>query len=302
MNTINITVELTKNENIVKFLADSALVESKSYEFSSFEEASNSPLSQQLFQYPFIKTIYISHNFLAIEKHDTITWAEIQDELASTISEYINANKPVIKENLAEIPITIYAESTPNPSVIKFVANKVLVEGMFEFKDKDEADTFSPLAMELFNFPFIQEVFFSSNYISITKKDFIEWQEIVNDLRDFIRNFLASGKIVIDETSASKSKKSGTDQQSENRHNKALSDIDRQIISILDEYVKPAVEGDGGHIAFDSFDEETRTVKVILQGACSGCPSSTITLKNGIESMLREMLNGKVQTVEAING
>ncbi len=302
MNTINITVEPTKNENIVKFLADSTLVESKSYEFSSYEEAGNSPLSQQLFQYPFIKTIYISHNFIAIEKHDMISWDEIQDQVASTISEYLNANNPVIKVNMAEVPITLYAESTPNPAVIKFVANKVLVEGMFEFKDKDEADSFSPLAMELFKFPFIQEVFFSSNYISITKKDFIEWQEMVNDLRDFIRNYLASGKIVIDEASAKNDTMSKKGQQSENRHNKALSDIDKQIISILDEYVKPAVEGDGGHIAFDSYDEDTRTVKVILQGACSGCPSSTITLKNGIESILREMLNGKVQTVEAING
>ena len=302
MNTINITVEPTKNENIVKFLADSTLVESKSYEFNSFEEASNSPLSQQLFQYTFIKTIYISHNFIAIEKHDMISWGEIQDEVASAISEYINANKPVIKTNMAEIPITVYAESTPNPSVIKFVANKVLVEGMFEFKEKDQAETISPFALELFNFPFIQEVFFSSNYISVTKKDFIEWQDIVNDLRDFIRIYLSSGKTVIDKTSAKKEKMPNNDHQTDNIHNKALSDIDKQIISILDEYVKPAVEGDGGHIAFDSYDEETKTVKVILQGACSGCPSSTVTLKNGIESMLREMLNGKVQTVEAING
>jgi Fe-S cluster biogenesis protein NfuA len=302
MNTISITVEPTKNENIIKFLADSALVESKSYEFNSIDEASNSPLSQQLFQYPFVKTIYISHNFIAIEKLDMIDWVEIQDELASTISEYINANKPVIKTNMAETPITLYAESTPNPSVIKFVANKILVKGMYEFKDKGEAEPFSPLAIELFKFPFIQEVFFNSNYISITKKDFVEWQEMVNDLRDFIRNYLASGKTIIDEASAKKSMQSGTDRNIENRHNKPLSDIDKQIISILDEYVKPAVEGDGGHIAFDSYDEATKTVKVILQGACSGCPSSTVTLKNGIESMLREMLNGKVQTVEAING
>jgi Fe-S cluster biogenesis protein NfuA len=302
MNTININVEPTKNENIVKFLADSSLVESKSYEFSSIEEASNSPLSQQLFQYPFIKTIYISHNFIAIEKHDMIEWDEIKDELASTISEYINANKSVIKTNMSEIPITLYAESTPNPSVIKFVANKTLVDGMFEFKDKNMAEPYSPLAMELFKFPFIQEIFFSSNYISITKKDHIEWQEMVNDLRDFIRNYLASGKTVIDKASAKEYKQLGTNQQNVNIHNKPLSEIDKQIISILDEYVKPAVEGDGGHIAFDSYNEETKTVKVILQGACSGCPSSTITLKNGIESMLREMLNGKVQTVEAING
>ena len=302
MNNKIITVEPTKHENIVKFLADSALVESKSYEFNNTEEASNSPLSQQLFQYPFVKTIYISHNFIAIEKHDMINWDEIQDEIARTISDYINSKKPVIKANMDELPITLYAESTPNPSVIKFVANKVLVEEMFEFKDKDEAESYSPLALELFNFPFIQEVFFSSNYISVTKKDFIEWQEMVNDLRDFIRNYLASGKIVIDETALKAKKRSLTDQQSVKRHNNSLSEIDKQIISILDEYVRPAVEGDGGHIAFDSYDEESKTVKVILQGACSGCPSSTITLKNGIESMLREMLNGQVQTVVAING
>jgi Fe-S cluster biogenesis protein NfuA len=301
MNNIIITVEPTKSENIVKFISDSAIVEAKSYEFSGIEEAAQSPLSQQLFQFPFVKTIYISHNFIAIEKHDGFNWDEIQDEVANIISDYLNSNKPVVKVNKAEIPITLYAESTPNPAVIKFVANKILVKGMFEFKDKDEAEPVSPLAVELFNFPFIQEIFFSSNYISVTKKDIIEWQEIVNELRDFIRNYLASGKIVIDDTLTSE-KESHAGQFHENRHKKPLSDIDKQIIAILDEYVKPAVEGDGGHIAFNSYDEESKTVKVILQGACSGCPSSTITLKNGIESMLREMLDGKVQTVVAING
>ena len=125
-------------------------------------------------------------------------------------------------------------------------------------------------------------------------------QTIIEISATFIRRSISEGKNVLN--NAMLQKKETARKSTNVSEEKELSDFDQQIISILDEYVKPAVASDGGHIAFDSFNEDTKTVKVILQGACSGCPSSTVTLKNGIETMLKEMLQGRVMAVEAING
>ncbi|MDA7825014.1 NifU family protein [Flavobacteriaceae bacterium] len=306
MSEINITVQLTNNENIVKFITNSFLTQAKSYEFTSIDEAKQSPIAQELFYLPFVKTIYISQNFIAIEKFSTdltqLKWEDVQNEVAETIEKYLSAGKPVIEvpeedeKNPKKIPITIYAESTPNPEVLKFVANKSIANTMYEFKTKSDA-TFAPFANELFNFPFVKEVFINNNYVSVTKQNGYEWQEFSNELRDFIKTYIESGKIIFKDEILQKEEQ--TNKLIEERE---YSDIDKEIISILNEYVRPAVEADGGNIAFDSYIESTKTVKVILQGACSGCPSSTVTLKNGIEAMLTEMLNGKVTTVEAING
>ncbi|MDG1328742.1 MAG: NifU family protein [Flavobacteriaceae bacterium] len=306
MSEINITVQLTNNENIVKFIANSFLTQAKSYEFTSIDQAKQSPIAQELFYLPFVKTIYISQNFIAIEKFSTdltqLKWEDVQNEVAETIEKYLSAGKPVIEvpekdeKNPKKIPITIYAESTPNPEVLKFVANKSIANTMYEFKTKSDA-TFAPLANELFNFPFVKEVFINNNYVSVTKQNGYEWQEFSNELRDFIKIYIESGKIIFKDEILQKEEQ--TNKLIEERE---YSEIDKEIISILNEYVRPAVEADGGNIAFDSYIESTKTVKVILQGACSGCPSSTVTLKNGIEAMLTEMLNGKVTTVEAING
>jgi Fe-S cluster biogenesis protein NfuA len=306
MSEINISVQLTNNDNIVKFVANSFLTQAKSYEFTSIDSAKQSPIAQELFYLPFVKTIYISQNFIAIEKFPTdltqIKWEDVQNEVAETIENYLSAGKPVIEvpeeneKNTKKIPITIYAESTPNPEVLKFVANRSIANTMYEFKNKSDA-THAPLANELFNFPFVKEVFINNNYVSVTKQIGYEWQEFSNELRDFIKTYIESGKTIFKDEILQKEEQ--TNKLTEERE---YSDIDKEIISILNEYVRPAVEADGGNIAFDSYDESTKTVKVILQGACSGCPSSTVTLKNGIEAMLTEMLNGKVTTVEAING
>jgi len=198
--------------------------------------------------------------------------------------------------------VTIYAESTPNPLVMKFVANKPLVNGTFEFKTLEDS-IHAPLAQELFQFSFVKEVFISANYVSIMKVEAVDWNDISMSIREFIRNYIENRKpILTDGALQNKNSSSSNESATQGNHNRVRSDIDKEIIAILDEYVKPAVASDGGHIAFDSFDEKTKTVRVILQGACSGCPSSTLTLKNGIESMLREMLNGRVASVEAING
>jgi len=303
MSKINITVQLTNNDNIVKFVTKSFITQSKSYEFNNIDDAKESPIAQRLFHLPFVKTIYISQNFIAIEKFPfnltQVKWQDVQDEVAESISDYFKSGQPVINEKDNESskknPITIYAESTPNPEVLKFVANRTLANTMYEFKNKSET-VFAPLANELFNFPFVKEVFMNTNYISITKKNNYNWQEFSNELREFIRNYIEDNKTIFKDEILQKQEQ--TNQLTEDRD---YSEIEKEIISILNEYIRPAVEGDGGNIAFDSYNIDTKTVKVILQGACSGCPSSTVTLKNGIENMLREMLNGKVDYVEAIN-
>ncbi len=300
MEQFSVDIQPTNNENIIKFIANSFLTQAKSFEFRNIDEAKPSPLAQQLFYLPFVKTVYISQNFVAIEKYNIVEWDDVQDEVATSITDYLNSGKPVViaDETPAKIPVSVYAESTPNPGVMKFVANKPLADGTFEFKNIDETAT-APLAKELFNFPFVKEVFISANYVSVMKYNVAEWEEISMELREFIRSYIENGKPILDDAILSKK----TDENSVSDGNgEPQSDIDKEIISILNEHVKPAVASDGGHIAFDSFDADTKTVRVILQGACSGCPSSTVTLKNGIETMLREMLHGKVVYVEAING
>lgn len=313
MGDFNISIQPTSNENIVKFIANSFLTQASSFEFKNIDEAAPSPIAQQLFYLPFVKTVYISQNFIAIEKYAIVAWEDVQEEVAESITDYLNSGKPVITETLTakKIPVTVYAESTPNPAVLKFVANKPLATGVFEFKSIDDTKH-APLAQELFGFSFVKEVFISANYVSIAKYNISEWQEISMELREFIRSYIESGKPILNdeiltETKASESKTDdetlvNTNHTASSGGNTPSTDIEKEIVSILDEYIKPAVASDGGNIAFDSFDEATKTVRVILQGACSGCPSSTITLKNGIETMLKEMLQGKVMTVEAING
>ncbi|KJJ39803.1 NifU family protein [Aequorivita vladivostokensis] len=306
MPQFNIEISNTSSPKIVKFIVNSFLTQSSSYEFNNVEEAKPSPLAQQLFYLPFVKTVFISQNFIAIEKYDIVEWEDVQQEIADSILEYLNTGNPVISEQpkVKKVPVSVYAETTPNPSVMKFVANKTLATGTFEFKSNDET-AHSPLAKELFTFPFVKEVFISANYVSVMKYDVAQWQDISSELREFIRKFIEEGKPVLNDEvlnatniAENKSTSTNTSQNSP----KAYTDLEKEIISILDEYVKPAVASDGGHIMFDSFNTETKTVKVILQGACSGCPSSTITLKNGIETMLKEMLRGQVQQVVAING
>ena len=305
MPSFNITVEHTSNENIVKFVTNSFLTQAKSFEFSNIDEAKSSPIAQQLFHLPFVKTVYISQNFIAIEKYNIVSWEDVQEEVAISISDYISSGKEVISESETskKVPVTIYAESTPNPSVMKFVANKPLADGIFEFKNIDEAIN-APLATALYSFPFVKEIFISANYVSVMKYNVAEWQEISMEIREFIRVYIEDGKPILNDEILLKENQNKSSNISDDQAAKTeeYSDIENEIISILDEYIKPAVASDGGHIAFDSFDEPSKTVRVILQGACSGCPSSTITLKNGIETMLKEMLNGRVTTVEAING
>ncbi len=300
MSIFNIKIDSTSNPEIKKFVANQFLTSNNSYEFKNIDEAKSSPLAQQLFYLHFVKTIYIAQNFIAIEKFSIVEWPDVENEVAEQIENYLNSGEILVKEapSANKVPVTVYAESTPNPAVLKFVANKPLVDGTFEFKNIDEA-THAPLAQALFHFSFVKEVFISANYISVTKYDLVEWQEVSLELREFIRKYIEDGKEILKNELLTQTKK---EPSKPDVPEVPLDDYSKQIVSILNEYVKPAVASDGGNIAFESFDQHTKTVKVILQGACSGCPSSTVTLKNGIETMLKDMLNDDALKVEAING
>jgi len=300
MKKIDVSIQETNNPTILKFEANSFLTQYESFEFNNIDDAKNSPLAQQLFYLPFVKKVYISGNFVAIERFDIVTWSDVQNEVREQIESYLNSGGMVVasSEQNRKVAVTVYAESTPNPAVTKFVANKNLTPFMLEFTSIDEAKS-SPFATELFHFPFVKSVFIDKNYVSITKYDIAEWNDITMELREFIRTYIENGKEIV--TADAPEINNNTEVAKEEKF-ETLDDISKEIVNILEEYVKPAVASDGGNIQFESYDSQTKKVKVILQGACSGCPSSTFTLKNGIENMLKEMLQGKVETVEAING
>jgi len=177
--------------------------------------------------------------------------------------------------------ISIYAEITPNPVTMKFVLNFLLIEEegkSIEFRTKEKAEV-SPLAKKLFEFPFVNGVFITSNFITITKDESYEWYEIIPEIKELIKTKLAqkepllTGDFITEEAEVPVN---------------ISGDIEQKIISLLDEYIRPAVEGDGGAIHFKSF--ENGTVTVTLKGSCHGCPSTSTTLKQGVENLLRRML------------
>ncbi|MCF8464779.1 MAG: NifU family protein [Flavobacteriales bacterium] len=200
---------------------------------------------------------------------------------------------------LKTIPYSIYAETTPNPTTMKFVANRVLLEqGLAEYTGMDEAKG-SPIAMKLFSFPFVTGVFIQSNFITVMKSDMVSWEDVVMELREFIRDYLNGGGAVVTELVAGTYQ---TDQEiaATSVHSEPTSDLEEKIIAILDAEIAPAVAQDGGNITFKGY--QNGVVNVVLRGACSGCPSSTVTLKNGIETLLKNRLPGQITEVVAVNG
>ena len=295
-----VTIKETQNPTILKFEFQEFITQNESFEFKNIDEAKTSPLAQQLFYLPFVKTIYISGNFIAIEKYSIVEWEDVKDAVAEQIEKFVADGGIIItidENKTKKKPVTVYGESTPNPAALKFVVSEMLTRNAIEFKNIDQTAA-SPLAKELFKFPYVKEIFIDENYISVTKYEINEWQEITLELRSFIKQYIENGGTVLDENYVA------TVTAEETIKAKEFDNLDvtsQQIINILEEYVKPAVQADGGNIAFDSYNENYKTVKVILQGACSGCPSSTFTLKSGIENMLKSMLNDEGIKVEAIN-
>jgi Fe-S cluster biogenesis protein NfuA len=185
------------------------------------------------------------------------------------------------------VPVTIYAEMTPNPASMKFVANKhILIDATVNFFSQAEAKGYSPLAEELFNFPFVKGVFISANFVTITKMETLSWDFVLMDLREFLKNWLTEGKDVLIRMPEPKPVESTKVDMPKKVY--APSEFDQAIVDLLDEYIRPAVEGDGGAIDFRSF--EDGVVTVLLKGSCAGCPSSTATLKGGIEMLLKQYI------------
>lgn len=177
--------------------------------------------------------------------------------------------------------VSIYTEMTPNPETMKFVANKLLYPSKSIDFQTEESAAPSPLAKELFGFPFIKGVFIASNFITLTKTIETDWNEVIPSLREFLKGYLEEGKVVINEDEIPKKVASSTGEQNE-------SDIVLRIKELLENYVKPAVEMDGGAISFKDYQDGK--VSLALQGSCSGCPSSMVTLKSGIEGMMKRMI------------
>ena len=285
-----VKIERTQNKFINKFEVNGFITNHLNFEYNNIDDAKNSKLAQQLFYLPFVKKVYIASSFISVERFNIVEWEDVEDEVKKLIENYLNSGRKVIDEieKKRNNPVSIYTESTPNPSVLKFVANKLIVDGSFEYNNIEEAQEME-FARKLFEFSYIKSIYISNNFVSVTKYDIKNWGEVSLELRNFIKNYLENNKAI------SLSNKIEVDKNE-------LDETSKKIVSILDEYIKPAVASDGGNILFDSYNPEKKLVKVILQGACSGCPSSTITLKNGIENMLKEMLSEKVNSVEAING
>ena len=294
MKKYEVKYKIDQNDKFAIFNLSHELKIDKTIKFESIEDANNFPLVQKLFYLPFVKVVELSNLVIKLERFDILKWDDVIDEVGKEIENYLNSyDSDITLKNQNNKSVTLYAESTPNPNVIKFVSNKILAKKIYDFKENKL--TKIDLIDALFKLNFINEIFVTENYISITKIEDFEWNEKVSETKELIKTYL-------------KKKLNDFRNQliefSSNNKNKKIKSTDitsKKIIQILDEYVKPAVASDGGNILFDSYNKKNKVVNVILQGACSGCPSSTITLKNGIENILKEMLPGVVKNVIAIN-
>ncbi len=196
-------------------------------------------------------------------------------------------------ETEKSIPVSVYAEMTPNPATMKFVADRLMIEGgeVVEYTHVEEAHGSSTFAVELFRFPFVKSVFIAANFVTVTKTDAVNWDMVTLELRQFVRDFMMENetlvqKVVPDSAAATEAKNPASAVPASLAVGET--EEEQKIIDLLEEYVRPAVEGDGGAIHFKSYDQGV--VTVTLKGACSGCPSSTATLKDGIENLLRSYL------------
>ena len=294
MKKYEVKYKIDQNDKFAIFNLSHELKIDKTIKFESIEDANNFPLVQKLFYLPFVKVVELSNLVIKLERFDILKWDDVIDEVGIEIENYLNSyDSDITLKNQNNKSVTLYAESTPNPNVIKFVSNKILAKKIYDFKENKL--TKIDLIDALFKLDFINEIFITENYISITKIEDYEWNEKVSETKDLIKTYLKKKlndfrNQLIEFSSDNKNKKI-----------KSTDITSKKIIQILDEYVKPAVASDGGNILFDSYNKKNKVVNVILQGACSGCPSSTITLKNGIENILKEMLPGVVKNVIAIN-
>jgi len=190
-------------------------------------------------------------------------------------------------EQTVKTPVMLYTEQTPNPETLKFVTNKMIYKGTADFKEKSVAEEWSPLATALYGFPYVKAVYISNNFVTITKEFNYAWEDIMLPIKEYIKQYIADEKTVINEGFTEAMKAIEVEKTSAN-YSGDQGELVKKIVDLIETYVKPAVEMDGGNIEFKSFDNGV--VTVIMQGSCSGCPSSTVTLKSGIEGMLKRMV------------
>jgi Fe-S cluster biogenesis protein NfuA len=190
-------------------------------------------------------------------------------------------------ETVSKTPMLIYTEQTPNPESLKYVTNKMLYKGTADFEDLNAATKWSPLAVDLFDLPFVKRVYICNNFVTVTKEMNYAWEDIMLKLKDFLKNWLEQNTEIIKPGYEEEQAKMQEERMAQ-AYTGDQGELANKIKELIDTYVKPAVEMDGGNIEFKSF--ENGVVSVILQGSCSGCPSSTVTLKAGIEGMLKRMV------------
>ena len=193
----------------------------------------------------------------------------------------------------------LYTEQTPNPESLKFVTNRMLYRGTADFKTVEFAEEWSPLAKAVFEFPYVKYVYISNNFVTITKEFNYAWEDIMLKLKDYLKKYVEEGGEVVKEGYAEAIEKMEADQVESHAYSEDDAETVVKIKELIETYVKPAVEMDGGNIEFKSYNQGV--VSVIMQGACSGCPSSTVTLKSGIEGMLKRMIPD-IKEVVAIAG
>lgn len=194
-----------------------------------------------------------------------------------------NTSNPTTKS-----PVMLYTEQTPNPETLKFVTNRMLFRGTADFREEDLAKQWSPLGAELFELPYVKGVYVCNNFVTVTKEFNYNWDEIKLKLKEFIKAYIEEGKTIIAEGYEEAKQEIDAAQSTDREYTEEEAKLVTKIKELIDTYVKPAVEMDGGNIEFKAFNEGV--VSVVLQGSCSGCPSSTVTLKAGIEGMLKRMV------------
>lgn len=289
-----LTIEETANPKVLKFVTDYTL-NPGSLELDRETDHSDIPLAGELFKFPFVEKIFVTANFIAVAKMEGVEWKDVQEGLKEVIEDALLENPRLYKQKKREL-FPVYSEMTPNPAVMKFVSQRFIVEGFLEVKDKERAKEV-PLASALYEeFDFVKEVFISDNFVAVTKDDSVEWHQVMVAVRGFIAEFLQSGNTVSFIPAQSH------EAPAKEKINRDYTADEQKISDVLDEYVAPAVENDGGKISLMEYDADSKTAKMLLQGACSGCPSSTATLKGGIENILRQFLPELVEKVEAVNG
>ena len=202
-------------------------------------------------------------------------------------------------------PVTIYAEMTPNPNTMKFVADHMLISSgeIVEFLSPSDSKGYSTLADALFNFPFVTKIFIAQNFVTVSKNDMIEWSDVSLEMRDFIREWLMENEEAVQKIPEQSKIEvvSESETQTTNISPVINTEMDQKIVDLINEYIQPAVEQDGGAIHFQSYNEDNGQVTVVLKGSCSGCPSSTATLKGGVENLLKSHIP-EINEVVALNG